>query len=139
MIPETLERKRQSLTQKETVGITFNLYEIDQMTEESIQTFLQADLKKIKQMVTYLQSINFKDDKIKDMAIRNLYGFATIKNYELRGMIENIKKEPQLSHIEEETLMTKIREMIETQGLIYFYYGFKTNLKTLICTRALSK
>ena len=72
------------------------------------------------------------------MTIRNLRGFSTIKKYELRDMIEVLKNEPQLSNIKEETLMTRIREMIRTQNLVSFYYDFDNNLKTLICTGALS-
>ena len=71
-----LEVKRQSLIKVETIGIAFTYDEINKMIEQNIQDFLQTKLKKIKQMVTYLQSINFKDEKIKDMAIRNLKSFS---------------------------------------------------------------
>ena len=137
--PKTLESKRQSLTKEETIGMAFSLGEIDKMIEENIEGFLRADLIKVKMMVAYLKEIGIENDDIKDMTIRNLSAFSTIKKYELRDMIEALKNEPQLSNVKEETLMTKIREMIRTQNLMRFYYNFDNNLKTLICTRALSK
>ena len=75
--PETLLRKRQSLRRESTIGIAFELDEIDKMIEKSIQTFLQADLEKVKEMVACLKKeIGFKDDKIKKMAIQNLQGLT---------------------------------------------------------------
>ena len=136
--PKTLLSKRQSLTKEETVGIVFTLDEIDKMIEKGIGDFLQADLTKVKRMTTYLNEIGIENDEIKDITIQDLTHLSTIKVYELRNMIERLKKEPQLSTVKEETLMTKIREMIETQKLVGFYYNFETNLKTLICTEALS-
>ncbi len=53
-------------------------------------------------------------------------------------MMEALKQEPQLSQIEERTLMTKIRDMIKTQNLVDFYHNFDTNLKTLTCAQVLS-
>ena len=138
--PETLQERRESLTRAETIGIAFTLEEIDKMIVESIQAFLQADLSKVKIMITYLKNVGFEDEQlIKDMAIRNLLGFSTIKSYELEDMIEALKKEPQLNRVNEETLMKEIREMIADQNLVAFYYAFDTNLKTLICTQALSR
>ena len=140
--PETLESKRQSLTKPETIGIAFTLDEVNQMIAESIQGFLQAGLKKVKKMVTYLKDKNtglgLEDKQIKDMLIRNLIGFSTIKSYALENMIEALKQQLQLSKTKEKTLITEIREMIVTQNLIDFYYNFDANLKTLICTQSLS-
>ena len=138
--PETLQSKKESLTQAETIGIAFTSTEINKMITKSIEGFLQTDLTKVKEMVVYLQTIDLDDEQIKEMAIRNLLGFSTIKIYELRDMIESFKKEPQLSQMKEEALMKEIREMITNQGLIeFFYHSFDANLKTLICTQALSK
>ena len=53
--PKTLERKRESLAQRETIGMTFSLSEICKIIEESIEGFLQADLIKVKMMVAYLK------------------------------------------------------------------------------------
>ena len=136
--PETLQDKRESLTRAETIGIAFTLEEIDKMIVESIQAFLQADLSKVKSMITYLKEIIKDEQEIKGMLVRNLLGFSTIKSYELKDMIDVLKKEPQLSRVNEETLMIKIREMMVNQNLVDFYYNFDTNLKTLICTQALS-
>ena len=78
--PETLENKRQSLTKPETIGIAFTLDEVNQMIAKSIQGFLQADLKKVEEMVTYLKDKNtglgLEDKQIKEMAIGNLQGLA---------------------------------------------------------------
>ena len=136
--PKTLENKKESLTQKEAIGIAFTNDEINQMIVESIEGFLLADLRKVKAMVTYLKDIGFKDKHIKEMAIRNLLGFFSIKSYELKNMIKVIKREPKLMRVKERTLMTKIKEMIITQNLNHFYYNFEDNLKALICTQALS-
>ena len=137
--PETLQKRRESLTRAETIGIAFTLEEIDKMIVENIEGFLQADLSKVKSMITYLKEIIKDEQLIKDMAIRNLLGFSNIKSYELEDMIEALKKEPQLNRVNEETLMKEIREMIADQNLVDFYYAFDTNLKTLICTQALSR
>ena len=135
---EKLKSIRKSLTKKETIGIAFTLDEVDKMIEENIQGFLLADLEKVKEMVTYLRKIKIKEDKIKDMLLRNLLKFSTLSAYELRDMIESIKKETELSKVKEETLMLKIKDMIATQNLTGFYNNFDANLKTLICTQALS-
>ena len=137
--PETLLSKRQSLTQENTIGIAFKLDEIDKMIEESIQGFLRADLTKVKKMVTYLKEIGFANNTIKKMVIQSPISFSTIKNYDLKDMIESFKNEPQLRSVKEEVLMEKIREMITTQGLINFFYkNSDANLKTLTCSYALS-
>ena len=78
--PQTLEDKRQSLTKPETIGIALTSSEVNQMIAESIQAFLDADLKKVKKMVTYLKDKDtgpgLEDQQIKDMAISNLKGLA---------------------------------------------------------------
>ena len=139
---ETLEDKRESLTRLETIGIVFTSDEIDKMIVENIHGFLLSDLEKVKKMVTYLKDkntgIGLEDEQIKEMAIRDLNSFSVIKDYELKNIIEALKQESQLNKAKEETLMKKIREMIVTQNLIYFYYNFDANLKALICTEALS-
>ena len=138
--PEILQSKKESLTQAETIGIAFTSDEINQMITKSLEGFLQTDLEKVKKMVVYLkEEIGFKDEQIKEMAIKNFIGFSIIKSYELRDMIESFKKEPQLRKAKKEALMKKIREMITNQNLIDFYHNFDANLKALICTQALSK
>ena len=99
--PQTLEDKRQSLTKPETIGIAFTSSEVNQMIAESIEGFLQADLKKVKKMVTYLKDkdtgLGLEDKQIKDLVIRDLNGFSVIKSYELKNMIESLKQQLQLS------------------------------------------
>ena len=137
--PETLQDRRASLTRAETIGTAFTLKEIDKMIVESIEGFLQADLSKVKSMITYLKEIIKDEQEIKGMLVRNLLGFSTIESYELKDMIEALQKNPQLSKVNENTLMKKIKEMIVDQNLIRFYYDFDTNLKTLICAESLLK
>ena len=140
--PQTLKDKMALLTKPETIGIAFTLDEVNKMIAKSIEGFLHADLKKVEEMVTYLKDKNtglgLEEKQVKEMAIRNLKGFSTIKSDELKNMIESLKQQLQLSKAKEKTLITEIREMIVTQNLIDFYYNFDANLKTLICTQSLS-
>ena len=86
-----LEIRRQLLMQEETIGIIFDPDEINKIIAENIHGFLIADLRKVKEMVAYLRSIDFKDDTIKDMAIRSFIDFSSIEVYKLRNMIESFK------------------------------------------------
>ena len=72
------------------------------------------------------------------MVIRDLNGFSAIKSDKLKNMIESLKQQLQLSKAKKEIFMTNIREMIKTRNLIYSYYKFDANLKTLTCTQVLS-
>ena len=90
--PQTLQEKRASLTKSETIGIAFTYDEIDRIIEESIQDFLQVDLKKVKKMVEYLKEIGFKDDQIKDMAMRNLQGLTRDHPETLKSKREALTK-----------------------------------------------
>ena len=88
-----LERKRQLLTQEETIGIAFTLKEIDKMIVENIEGFLRADLSKVKSMITYLKEIIKDEQLIKDMAVRNLQGLAKSDPETLQDRRESLTQE----------------------------------------------